>query len=246
MDNKLKAVIFDFNGVIINDEPLHQKLLEKILIEENVRPEAGEYRALCVGRSDRACLFDILSRRGRALTDAYLDGLIQRKSQVYLAEIATLDPLPTYPGLEDIIFQFRAAQIPLAVVSGAKRQEIETVLDRSNLATNFDLIVSSDDIKTSKPDPTGLLVAVEQLQQQYPDSDLAPANCLVIEDSPAGIEAAKRAGMSVVGVANTYPYHMIQRQANWTVDYLHELELDRIKRFFEQRTEAFLSASAVD
>lgn len=246
MDNKLKVVIFDFNGVIINDEPLHQKLLEQILIEENVRPERGEYRALCVGRSDRACLFDILGSRGRALTDTYLDRLIQRKSQAYLAEISTLNPLPIYPGLEDVIFQFRASQIPLAIVSGAKRQEIEIVLDRSNLATSFDLIVSSDDVKTSKPDPTGFLVALERLQQQYPDLELIPANCLVIEDSPAGIAAAKRAGMSVVGVANTYPYHMIQRQANWTVDYLHELELDRIKRFFEQRTEAFLSASAVD
>ncbi|MEB3229976.1 MAG: HAD family phosphatase [Leptolyngbyaceae bacterium] len=246
MDNKLKAVIFDFNGVIINDEPLHQKLLEQILIEENVRPDPGEYRDCCVGRSDRACLFDILSSRGRALTDAYIDGLIQRKSQAYLEEIATLTPLPIYPGLEDIIFQFRASQIPLAIVSGARRQEIEIVLNRSNLAANFALIVSSDEVKTSKPDSTGLLVALEQLQQQYPNLELTPANCLVIEDSPAGIEAAKGAGMSVVGVANTYPYHMIQRQANWTVDYLHELELDRIKRFFEQRTEAFLSASAVD
>ena len=246
MGKGLKAVIFDFNGVIINDETLHQELLEKVLIEENIRPRPGEYRDVCLGKSDRACFSEILSNRGRAFTDADLDMLVQRKSKYYQDAIATLTPLPIYSGVEDIIFRFRSLQLPLAIVSGAVHDEIQKVLGRAGLTTHFSTIIAGDDISTSKPDPTGLLMAVEQLNQSFPTLDLAPSNCLVIEDTPAGIESAKRAGMSVVGVANTYPYHMIQRQANWAVDYLIELELDRLKYFFENQSEAALSASAVD
>ena len=246
MSKGLKAVIFDFNGVIINDEALHQELLEKVLIEENIRPRPSEYREVCLGRSDRACFADLLTSRGRAFTDADLDLLVQRKSRYYQDAIATVVPLPIYSGVEDIIFRFRSLQLPLAIVSGAVRNEIQSVLDRAGLATHFSKIVAGDDITVSKPDPTGFLMAMEQLNASFPTLALEPSNCLVLEDTPAGIEAAKRAGMTVVGVANTYPYHMIQRQANWTVDYLTELELDRIKYFFEKQSEAALSASAVD
>ena len=217
-----------------------------VLIEENIRPRPGEYREVCLGRSDRACLRDLLTSRGRALTEEGLDLLVQRKSKYYQEAIATLKPLPIYVGVEDIIFRLKSFQLPLAVVSGAVREEIEAVLERTGLATHFSTIVAGDDIPTSKPDPAGLLLAVERLNQQFPTLEIEPVNCLVIEDSPAGIEAAKHAGMSVVGVANTYPYHMIQRQANWTVDRLTELELDRIKHFFESYSEAELSASAID
>ena len=246
MSKGLKAIIFDFNGVIINDESLHQELLEKVLVEENIRPRPGEYRNVCLGRSDRACFEDILTSRGRTFTDGELDLLVQRKSKYYQDAIATLTPLPIYSGVEDIIFRFRSLQLPLAIVSGATRFEIEKVLERSGLTAHFSTIVAGDDITTSKPDPTGLFKAVEQLNQSFPTLQLAPSNCLVIEDTPAGIEAAKKAEMSVVGVANTYPYHMIQRQANWAVDHLTELELDRVKYWFEHHSEAALSASAVD
>ena len=92
MSKGLKAVIFDFNGVIINDEVLHQEFLEKVLIEENIRPRPGEYKEVCLGRSDRACFADILTNRGRVLTDADLDMLVRRKSKYYQDAIATLAP----------------------------------------------------------------------------------------------------------------------------------------------------------
>lgn len=228
----LKAVLFDFNGVIINDEPIHQRLIEQILIEENLRPNPEEYKEVCLGRSDRACFTDLLARRGRAVTDAYLENLIQRKADLYRTELETLNPLPIYPAVADAIYKFKTARLPLALVSGALRQEITLVLDRANLISDFPVIIAGDDITTSKPDPAGYLLAVEKLNEQTPSLNLQPSECLVIEDTPAGITAAKRAGMSVVGVANTYPYHMMQRQANWAVDYLTELELDRIQHVF--------------
>jgi HAD superfamily hydrolase (TIGR01509 family) len=232
----LKAVLFDFNGVIIKDEAIHQQLIEEILIQENLRPSPQEYREVCLGRSDRVCLADLLKRRGRVVTESYLTQLITRKAESYKRQLETVEKLPIYPGLEDLIFKIRVAKLPMGVVSGALRFEIELVLNRAKLAEHFSVIVAGDDIKVSKPEPDGYLLAVEQLNQQYPNLKAQASECLAIEDTPAGIEAAKRAGMQVVGVANTYPFHMLQRQANWTVDYLHDLELDRVQQIYSQRT----------
>lgn len=228
----LKAVLFDFNGVIINDEPLHQKLIDQLLIEENLRPEPGEYWQFCVGRSDRACLKDLLTHRGRVVTDKYLNDLIARKSRAYQQQLQAIEKLPIYPGLADLIFQLRSTQTKMAVVSGAVRAEIELVLDRVQLAQHFSVIVAGDEITQSKPDPEGYLLAVQRLNEQSPGLNLQPNECLAIEDTFAGIQAAKQAGIQVVGVANTYPFHMMQRHANWAVDYLVELELDRIRDIF--------------
>ncbi|WP_239033338.1 HAD family hydrolase [Leptothermofonsia sichuanensis] len=228
----LKAVLFDFNGVIIHDEPIHEKLLNQLLIEENMRPKPGEFRQVCLGRSDRACLTELFNRRGRIIHDALLDELIARKARLYAQELATLDKLPLYPGLDDFIFHLRAAKVKLAVVSGAIRSEIELVLKRAELNEFFSVIVSGDEGIPSKPEPAIYLKAIERLNQQFPDLNLKPQESLAIEDTFAGIEAAKRAGIPVVGVANSYPYHMLQRRANWTVDYISDLELDRVQQVF--------------
>jgi beta-phosphoglucomutase len=96
----------------------------------------------------------------------------------------------------------------------------------------FSVIVAGDDITTSKPQPDGYLLAVDRLNQTFPDLQLKPAECLAIEDTFAGIQAAKNAGIPVIGVANSYPFHMLQRRANWTVDFLSDLELDRIQQVY--------------
>jgi beta-phosphoglucomutase len=226
----LKAVLFDFNGVIINDEPIHEKLVNQLLLTENLRSSAGEYQEFCLGRSDRACLGDIFASRDRFLSDAALQKLITRKAQAYQQELAQLEKIPLYPGLDDLIFKIRAAKLIMAIVSGALRAEIEQVLHQTGLQEHFPVIIAGDDVTTSKPDPTGYLLAVERLNQYLPSLNLCPADCLVIEDTPPGFQAAKAAGMSVVGVANTYPFHMVQRQSNWAIDYLHELELERVQK----------------
>jgi len=230
----LKAVLFDFNGVIIKDEPLHEQLIEQLLIEENLRPKRGEFRQYCLGRSDRACLKDILLRRGRFVSDAVLNGLIARKTQAYQSLLQTIAQLPISPGLEDFILKLQAANLKLAVVTGALRAELEIVLNRTNIAQYFSVSVTADDLMVSKPDPDGYLLAVERLNQMHPALNLQPSECLVIEDTQVGITAAKRAGMDVVGIANTYPFHMLQRQANWTVDYFWDLELDRIQEVYSR------------
>ncbi|MCY7393111.1 MAG: HAD hydrolase-like protein, partial [Leptolyngbyaceae cyanobacterium CAN_BIN12] len=115
----LKAVLFDFNGVIINDEAIHDRLIDQLLIEENLRPKRGELRQICLGRSDRACLTDLFASRSRILSDANLDRLISRKSAAYQQELINLEKLPIYAGLSDILFNIHAAQLKIAIVTGA-------------------------------------------------------------------------------------------------------------------------------
>lgn len=230
----LKAVLFDFNGVIINDEPLHRELINEILIAENLRFNPAEYQQFCLGRSDRACLRDLLANRGRVVSDSYLTQLISRKAQAYEQKLESVEKLPIYPGLDDLIFKIRAAGLKIAVVSGALRSEVELVLNRAKLAQYFSAIVGGEDIPASKPEPDGYLLAVERLNQQYPSLNLNPSECLAIEDTLVGIQAAKRAGVKVVGVAHTYPFHMLQRWANWAVDYLYDLEIERVQQVFSR------------
>ncbi|NJP10595.1 MAG: HAD family phosphatase [Leptolyngbyaceae cyanobacterium RU_5_1] len=229
----LKAVLFDFNGVIINDEPIHEKLINQLLIEDNLRPKPEEFRQICLGRSDRACLNELLAERGRVLSEAALNRLIARKAMAYQQELENLEKLPIYPGVQDFIFNIRASQLQLAIVSGALHAEISLVLSRSQLSECFSVIVSGDERVPSKPEPDSYRLAVERLNRQCPSLNLKPSECLAIEDTFAGIAAAKRAGIPVVGVANTYPFHMLQRRANWTVDYLTDLELDRVCQVYD-------------
>lgn len=228
----LKAVLFDFNGVIINDEPIHKELIDDILLGENLRPSPDDFTELCLGRSDRICLRDLLTRRGRVVTEDYLQKLIAAKSQAYCQKLASFPELPIYPDVEKTLKKIQAVDLTIGLVTGSIRANVELVLQGIGIANYFKVIIAGDDIKTSKPDPDGYLLAVKYLNQQEPTLQLKPDNCLVIEDTPAGIQAAKNAGMQVVGIANTYPFHMLQRQANWTIDCLTELEIERIKKVF--------------
>lgn len=226
----LKVVLFDFNGVIINDESIHEQLIADILIRENLRPDSDDYQCFCLGKSDRICLKDLLKCRGRIVTDDYLNKLIQQKTKAYQEKLLQLESLPIYPGLAEFLAQLQQQQLVIGLVTGALKQEAELVLEKSSLKSYFSVIIAEEDIITSKPEPDGYLLAVTKINQQYPDLHLQPYECLVIEDTYPGIEAAKRAGMQVVGIAHTYPLHMLQRRANWTVDYLADIELERINQ----------------
>lgn len=228
----LKAILFDFNGVIINDESIHEALLADLLLGENLRAQPGEFAELCLGRSDRACLTDLLTRRGRVVSEKDLQRLLAQKSAAYQARLRQLDSLPIYPGLFELIERCRTAGLKLAVVSGALGQEVAAVLARLGLTDQFSVVVAGDDITASKPQPDGYRLAVARLNAAEPSLDLQPSDCLAIEDSLAGLQAAKAAGISVVGVAHTYPFHMLQRQANWVIDRLADLELERIISMF--------------
>ncbi|MEM9538284.1 MAG: HAD family phosphatase [Cyanobacteria bacterium P01_E01_bin.42] len=238
----LKAILFDFNGTIINDERIHKKLVYQIMIEENLRPVSGEYREVCLGKCDRIGLRELLSRRGRVVPESHLEGLIRKKSAAYQQKLTTLETLPIYSGAIAFLQQLKEADIFLGMVTGAVRSDVDFVLERANMGEYFNIFVTGDEINTSKPDPYGYLLAIERINRQFPHLDVKPENCLAIEDSPAGIEAAKRAKIQAIGIAHSYPFHMIQRQANWAVDSFEEIELERLQKFFALGKETVLQS----
>ncbi|MBS9388643.1 MAG: HAD family phosphatase [Dolichospermum sp. WA123] len=231
----LKAVLFNFNGVIIKDGSIHIQLIDEILIQENLQPQRVKEREDFLGIGSRAYLQNLLKNRGRVVTEAYMAQLLTRKAQAYVLELEKLEKLPLYSGIEDVIFQIRSRHLKMALVSDALSLEIEMVLTSAKLAEYFPVIVSGDDISSDKPNPEGYLLAVERLNQTYPELNLEPDECLVIENTRTGIQAAKRAQMQVVGVANTYPFQMLHRQANWTIDYLIDLDLQRVQEVFLEK-----------
>ena len=219
----LKAVFLDFSGVIFDDEAINQRLIADILLKENLRADDDEYTQYCRGRSDRAGLKDILASRGRILSDEYLNRLLADKNKAYRQQIDSLEELPLSPHLPEFLSQLKEQDIVVGLVTGASKSEVEYILQKAELAQYVDIIIAGDDLQPSKPEPEPYLLALERL-------NLNPSECLAIEDNPIGIEAAKRAQIQVVGLANIYPLHMLQRQANWTVDDFLEIELDRVDR----------------
>lgn len=230
----LKAALFSFSGIIINDEDIRKTLSEQVLLAENFRPNEDDYYEVCLGKSDRACLKALLYQRGRDVNEQTLDRLLQQELATYQAWLAGLAKPPIYPGLDDLIFRCRSAQIEMAIVTGAERQQVVEVLNRANLTDHFPTIIAGDDISLngSKPAPDGYLKAIERLNQSDPNLQLQASECIAVEDTFSGIAAAKDAGIPVVGVAHTYPNHMLQRRATWVVDYLREINFDWIGEKF--------------
>src|SRR5262249_47385710 len=134
----------------------------------------------------------------------YVNALITRKAGYYAEAIAERDLL--FPGIAQLIENW-AARVPLAIVSGALRQEIAFWLRRDGLRQHFQTVIAAEDVRAGKPDPEGFLKALAALNERV---RIAPAECLVIEDSLAGIEAAKRAGMFCVAVTNSYTAKELQ------------------------------------
>jgi beta-phosphoglucomutase len=218
----LKAVLFDFNGTIIDDEPIHRQLINELLLAENLRPATKNYRQICLGKSDRACLLELLADQGRSIDDMQLQKLLITKTNAYQQRLAAITNLPIYSDLIDFLDEAQSAGLQLAIVTGAMRSEVDAVLRQSDLIDRFSTIVACEDVNAGKPSPTGYLLAADRLQ-------VRPQECLAIEDTFPGLQAAKAANMPVVGIAHTYPFHMMQRLSDWAVDCFADLELQRIQ-----------------
>jgi beta-phosphoglucomutase len=241
----LKVVLFDFNGVILDDESIHEQLLQDVMLSENVRISPEDFQKFGLGRSDRACLNSLFNARGRVMSPDYVTKLLTQKTTAYQQRLQAMDALPLFEGVESLIQAFQENQIKLGIVSGAMRAEIEWVLDRAKLRDAFELIVAAEDISSSKPAPEGYETAIAQFKDRYPDLNLCPQDCLAVEDSFPGLEAARAAHIPVVGVAHMYPFHMMQRRSNWAIDYLDQLEVPRLIQVFADGKESNSTYSEV-
>lgn len=214
----LKAVIFDFNGVIVDDEPLHLELFRRVLGEEGVPLTDEDYHAKYLGYDDRGCFTAALNDAGRAEQAAdvvFVAELISRKADYYYEAIE--DRFLLFPGAVELV-RTLAASYPMAIASGALRGEIEVVLKRGGIRECFKEIIASEDVAVCKPDPEGYNKALAALNAIGTDQ-IQPSECLVIEDSVAGVEAAKRAGMWCLAVTNSYKAEALAK-ADWVISSL--------------------------
>lgn len=218
----LKAIIFDFNGVIVDDEPLHLELFRKVLLEEGIFLSDEDYHEKYLGYDDRGCFTAALCDNARtpdAADDAFIQELIERKAEYYRQAIQ--ERMLLFPGVVELVRR-SAEQYPLAIASGALRDEIEFVLQRGDLRDYFQVIVAAEDVSECKPDPEGYLKALARLNHLL-QAEIQAHECLVIEDSIAGIEAAKAAGMRCVAVTNSYRADELQ-MADEIVESLVEMD----------------------
>ena len=197
----MQAVIFDFDGVIANSEPLHFEGLRRTLADIHIDLTEADYYANYLGFDDRGCILEALRVHQRPISPPIVQELMAKKAAAYLASIQ--DHLVIFPGVREFV-QNAAASVPLAIASGALRSEIELVLEQAGMRKSFCHITSAEDVVKGKPDPEPFLHALAGLNRAHPNAAVLPGSCLVIEDSLPGIRAAKAAGMQVLAVANTH------------------------------------------
>jgi beta-phosphoglucomutase len=202
----LRAILFDFNGVLLDDEPIHLELFQKVLAEEDIALTAQDYYRHYLGLDDRACFAAVLAREGEATNSERLVRLIARKA-AYYQERMRRGGYRFFPGALDLVREAAAAGLMLGVVSGALREEVEGALRHASLRELFKVLVTAEDVEASKPDPQGYRYGLELLNAQPPRPErLVHAHqVLAVEDSPAGLAAAREAGLLTLGVAQTYP-----------------------------------------
>lgn len=223
----LRAVIFDFNGIIVNDEPIHFRLFQKVLGEEGIALTEEDYYARYLGFDDRGAFIAGYREHHREPSDSELAELIDRKA-VYYQE-AIRNHVDIFPGVKSLVASL-AKTLPLAVASGALRHEIETILSTITLHSHFRAIVSAEDVSAGKPEPEIFLKALTALNSRLDGKEkIAAADCLVIEDSKEGVRGARRAGMKCLAVTNSHSAELLG-EATAVVNSLEHVTLDFLQK----------------
>jgi beta-phosphoglucomutase-like phosphatase (HAD superfamily) len=221
----LKAILFDFDGVLANTEPLHFRTFREVLAQEGLHLNEENYYARYVGFDDKACFEAVYSDNGRSFTPETIGRLVDRKAGLLLAQLKATHIV--YPGIFDFVTTI-APRYRLAVVSGALRDEIEYSLGAAGIRNFFEQITAAQDVRRGKPDPEGYLHALHQLNRVIP---LTASECLVIEDTVQGIQAAHAAGMRCLAISNTLSSNELA-QADAVTSALKDDDIASLERRF--------------
>ena len=199
----LRAIIFDFDGVIADTEPLHFRAFQQVLEGIGLSLSETDYYANYLGFDDRGCFITALAANGRPTPAETIRSLMEQKAVAYLDAVRR--HLIVLPGVPAFV-RHASLQYPLAIASGALRPEIELILHTIGLRDCFQQITSAEDVTRGKPDPEPFLLTLERLNKSdgIAAAPILPNECLVIEDSIPGIRSGKTAGMKVLAVANTH------------------------------------------
>ncbi|MBN1566963.1 MAG: HAD family phosphatase [Acidobacteria bacterium] len=224
----LKAIVFDFNGVILNDEPLHFAAMRDTVADFGIHLTREAYWEKYLPFDDTQCLESICRDHSFPLSVKEREEALSRKSHYY--QDLLRGGFPLLPGASHFI-QAAAEHYPLALASGARREEIETTLECTDLKRYFLAVVAAEDFHLGKPHPESFLLALERLNAALNGYPIKPEECLVIEDSVAGISGARAAGMACMAVTNSYPREALAA-ANRIINSLDEVRVDSLQDLF--------------
>ncbi len=199
--SKHKAFLFDLNGTMIDDMQYHIKAWHRILNELGADISLEQMKAECYGKND-----ELLERMfpGR-FSEAEKQNMSLEKEKKYQAQYKP--HLDLLPGLDGFLRSAHGSEIKMAIGSAAIMFNIDFVLDNLNIRSYFDVLVSADDVQKSKPDPETYLTCASMLKYE-------PGDCIVFEDSPKGVESARRAGMKAVVITTLHEPHEFDQYSN--------------------------------
>ncbi len=222
----LRTVIFDFDGVITDSEILHFRSLNKVLARYGFRMTKKDYYKHYLGLSDLD-FFKELERKGKLQLDSrQMQQILEEKKELY--EKLAMTEGKIIEGVRDFLEMLRQNNIPMAICSGALLPEINLILEGAQLSCFFEVIVSAEQIKKGKPAPDGLLLTLQKLNEKN-ENLITADQCIVIEDSHWGLEAAKAAGMHPVAVTNSYEAEQLTPTEK-VVNHLSELSMDGLQQ----------------
>ncbi|MBP2669555.1 MAG: HAD-superfamily hydrolase, subfamily variant 3 [Deltaproteobacteria bacterium] len=217
-----EAVIFDFDGIIVDTEPLHYKAFLSVLEPLGLGFAWEEYVATYMGFDDRDAFREAYRARGRDLDGKSLKSLVAAKSRAFLDILrAGVEP---YPGAVPMIESLHVAGVPLAISSGALLSDVAPILGGLGIDRCFPVVVTADDVRKSKPDPECYALAFRRLSRMRPARVTVPERSFAIEDTPAGIRSAKGAGLRVLAVTNSYGAGELA-EADWVADSLENVRI---------------------
>jgi beta-phosphoglucomutase len=218
-----EAVLFDFDGILVDSEPMHHRAFNEVLEPLGMIFPWKEYVETYMGFDDRDAFREAFRAKGVGLDDATLANLVAAKSDAFLRGLR--GGVTAYPGAVSLIESLRAANLPLALCSGALRSDIAPILEQLGIARCFDVIVSADDVRRSKPDPESYALAFARLSDRHGTLLTVPGKSVALEDTPAGIRSAKGAGLRVLAVTNSYGAGELA-EADWIADSLENVRLE--------------------
>ncbi|MHC4158025.1 MAG: HAD family hydrolase [Planctomycetota bacterium] len=222
----LRAVIFDFDGVITDSEILHLRAFNQVLAGHGIEITTKDYYKDYLGLTDFDC-FELLIGEGRRKISAEeIENLVEHKNQIF--EKLAKSEGRIIEGVRDFLQMLKQNNVPMAICSGALLVEIELILEEARLRSFFDVIVSAECVAKGKPNPEGFLLALQKMNKKRQSPVLAN-QCIVIEDSHWGLEAAKAAGMHTIAITNSYDAEQLA-MAEKIITRLGELNMGDLQR----------------